>query len=235
MLGSKIYLDALAGELRTCRQLYAEAEAHNLLNNQVAACPGWNIFDVLTHLHYLHQWVASSVGATKPGQEFPSLSPGAGVADFRKTSAELLLKLGAPPETTAWTFAADHSVGFWQRRQVHEHLVHRVDLELAMGHTASTISTLIALDGVAEVLDFFAPRQVILGRSSLPRGAVLIVATDVGQTWRYGQGKPTATLEGSAFDLLLALWGRLSTDHPPLKWSGDAELGRAILADEITP
>jgi hypothetical protein len=93
----------------------------------------------------------------------------------------------------------------------------------------------LADDGVAEVIDTMAPRQVRLGRTAAPAHAVGLHGTDTGSRRILGPGDPVATVSGTAADLLLLLWGRLAADDPALSWDGDRELARSVLAGALVP
>ena len=63
--------------------------------------------------------------------------------------------LDRDPGTACWTFAVDvasggGTVGFWQRRQPHEHAIHRWDFEVALG-LMPTLDPSPAADGIDEV------------------------------------------------------------------------------------
>jgi uncharacterized protein (TIGR03083 family) len=125
-------------------------------------------------------------------------------------------------------------VGFWQRRRCQEALVHRWDAEHALG-TAGPLDPALADDGIAEVIDTMAPRQVRLGRTAALAHAVGLHATDTGSLRILGPGDPVATANGTAADLLLLLWGRLDACDPAVTWDGDGELARSVLAGALVP
>ena len=81
----------------------------------------------------------------------------------------------------------------------------------------------LAADGVAEVVDTMAPRQVRLGRAAAPPHAIRLCAGDTGSSWILGPGEPVATMDATAATLLLVLWGRLPADDPAVTWSGDQD------------
>jgi uncharacterized protein (TIGR03083 family) len=146
----------------------------------------------------------------------------------------LLSALDTDPSASAWTIAPPATVGFWQRRRCLETLVHRWDAEHALG-IGSELEPELADDGVAEVIDTMAPRQVRLGRTSAPAHAVCLNATDTGSLRALGPGDPVATVSGTAADLLLLLWGRLAADDPAVTWDGDREKARAVLGGALVP
>ena len=71
---------------------------------------------------------------------------------YRSASRDLGEILAATsPETPAWTWSEDQTVGFIRRRQAHEALIHRVDAELTVGRRTPMDPGLSA-DGVGEVI-----------------------------------------------------------------------------------
>jgi hypothetical protein len=173
---------------------------------------------------------------------------------YLSASADLGAALAAaPPETPAWTWAADKSVGFIRRRQAHEALIHRVDAELTAGQRRSLMDPALSADGVDEAL------RIMYG-GDLPEwgkfaadaaGTVRIQAADTGGSWLVTLGQfsgtdpddqkaydqpgilatpadqgtdAAATIRGTADDLDCWLWHR-PTDTP-LERSGD----RSVLA-----
>ena len=97
------------------------------------------------------------------------------------------------------------------------------------------IDPALADDGVAEVVDTMAPRQVRLGRRSAPSHAVRLCAGDTGSTWTLGPGEPVATIRATAASLLLMLWGRLPADGPAIAWEGDRRTAQAALGGALVP
>lgn len=107
--------------------------------------------------------------------------------------------------------------------------MHRWDAQHALGADPAPLEPELAADGIAEVFDTFAPRQIAVGRATAPVRAVLFEATDTGSSLTYGPGAPAAAVTGTAGELLLMLWGRLPAGHPGLAWKGDREAARAAL------
>jgi uncharacterized protein (TIGR03083 family) len=159
--------------------------------------------------------------------------------------ATLLRTLEAlDPDIPAWNWAPQaKKVGFWHRRMAHETAVHRWDAQMAVGLT-DPIETKLAADGISEVLDTWLPA----GKRRGPRdrtGIVALRATDIEQEWHVRlRGEGIALLDtntlfdddahqheraiaaGTASDLLLALYGRVSFEV--LDLAGDARLVEAL-------
>jgi uncharacterized protein (TIGR03083 family) len=230
------HLAAVAHEVAAFRAGLEQAlTAPGRFDTLVPSCPGWTVRDLAHHLGEVQRWVVHAIDHGNP--DAPELVPPADgdlVAWFARGSQELLAHLDVDPATAAWTFGPDKLVGFWQRRQVHEHRIHRWDLEDALGD-ATSLDPVVAHDGIDEVATMFWPRQVRLGRTAQPADVLAILTTDTGGAWTVGTGDVSATLSGSASDVALALWHRLPGDDPRLTWTGDAVRGRELLALKLTP
>lgn len=202
----------------------------------MAHCGEWTLRDLAAHLGSENLWAAAAVTAQhgRRREVRAPLERAELLRWFEETSATLLTVLHADPATSAWTFHPPRTVGFWQRRRALEALVHRWDAEHALGR-APVLDPELAGEGMAEVLDTMAPRQVARGRAHPPRSALRLRATDLRASWTYGPGAPVATLSGPAGHLLLLLWGRVSRAHEVFHWTGDREAGAAALAGIATP
>ncbi len=210
----------------------------SLLARPVDGCPGWTLHDLTDHLGGVHRWVVTAIeeghgrGAAEPAPR----DPVALRAWFGEGATALIMALDGGPASPAWSFSREPGhdrLAFWQRRQAHENLVHRWDAQSAVG-TPAALDRALAADGIAEVLEVFVPRMRVRGLlGALPDG-IRLEATDTGGAWVLGDDPDhvVATLRGSADRLLLHLWKRV--DESGLAWSGDAEAGRAVLAQAVT-
>ncbi|NEB08457.1 maleylpyruvate isomerase family mycothiol-dependent enzyme [Streptomyces coelicoflavus] len=206
------------------------------LSVPVEHCGDWTLRDLAEHLGSSNLWAAAAVTelhgeheaapAPRDPDEFPRW--------FEESSGTLLKALDTDPGASAWTFHPPHTVGFWQRRRALEALVHRWDAENALGHSRP-LDPVLACEGVAEVFDTTAPRQVARGRAQRPRHALRLHAADTGTSWVYGPGPAVATLTASAEQLVLLLWGRMRHTDAAFGWTGDREAGLRILAGPLTP
>jgi uncharacterized protein (TIGR03083 family) len=203
------------------------------LTRLVPGCPGWTAQDLVVHVGEIERWVVHAVREGELAKDLPTW-PGTDLAEWYEEGAwDLLTTLEVDPATPAATFAPDKTVGFWQRRQVHEHRVHRWDLESALG-TPEPIEPQLAVDGIDEIATMFWPRQVRLGRAVEPVEGLRVATTDDPGEWFFGQ-LPVATLSGPAADLLLVLMHRYGPDHPTVTWSGDEAAGRSVLSLALAP
>ena len=206
------------------------------LSAPVEHCGGWTLYDLADHLGQGNMWAAVAV-TDKHGDYAAPAAPrdrAALTRWFRGTCGTLLAALDTDPSSSAWTIAPPPTAGFWQRRRCLETLIHRWDAEHALGVTGP-LDPALAADGVAEVVDTMAPRQVRLGRAAAPPHAIRIRAGDTGSSWILGAGEPVATMHATAATLLLVLWGRLAAEDPAVTWNGDRQKALASLSRPLVP
>lgn len=221
--------------LRQESAVFSACLGHDL-SASVPHCGDWTLRDLAEHMSQGNRWAAAAITDKRGDCE----APPAPQADaevrgwFNASVDELLAVLDTDPAIEAWTFYPPHTVGFWQRRRAQEMLIHRWDAQNALGRVLP-FDPEFAADGVAEVFDTMAPRQVKLGRAEPPCQALRLRATDTGQSWTYGLGEPAAEISATAEQLLLMLWGRVPADDSSISWSGDRAAGAAALAGPLTP
>ncbi|MEH0935935.1 maleylpyruvate isomerase family mycothiol-dependent enzyme [Micromonospora psammae] len=237
--------DFWIGALRADGPAFAAAVAEAPPETPVLSCPGWTVADLTLHLAGVYHWVHSFVGSgqtSQPARRGAAELP-AGVTPLQhwQQGYDQLMTLfdTLDPEAPAWNWAPQpKKAGFWTRRVAHETAVHRWDAQLAIA-AGEPIEAKLAADGVSEALDTFLPA----GHRRTPgqwHGVVQLTATDAAQEWYLrlrGEGVAlldTATVfghddhharaqaTGTASDLLLALWGRVSFDT--LDVAGDRSL-----------
>lgn len=223
------HLSALATELDRIDALLADVGDDGWARS-VPACPGWSLTDLVGHLGEVHRWVVTAVeeghgrgAASPPG-------PASLAGWWHDGATRLRATLTVDPAAPAWSFHPPQQiVGFWQRRQLHENLVHRIDVEQALGAPRGPVRAEAAADGLAEVADIFVPRRLREGRLDPLPATVALRPTDVeGDGVVIGEGEPVAEVSGASEALYLALWKRGGTGE--LAWSGDADLGARVLA-----
>ncbi|MFC4146458.1 maleylpyruvate isomerase family mycothiol-dependent enzyme [Micromonospora mangrovi] len=237
--------DFWIGALRTEGPAFAAAVAEAPPETPVLSCPGWTVADLATHLARVYAWVrgvAGSGSTVSPERgQHPDVPAGLTPAEWYRQEYDQLIALleGLDPEAPAWNWAPQpKKAGFWPRRMAHETAVHRWDAQLAIA-AGEPIEAKLAADGVSEVLDTWLPagRRKASGQW---HGVVQLSATDAAQEWYLrlrGEGialldtatildhddhRARAQVSGTASDLLLALWGRVSFDT--LGVSGDPRL-----------
>ncbi len=186
-------------------RLVALADGH--LDADVPACPGWRVRDVVDHIGmvYGHKIVALETGRRPEPGEWQGPPVG---EDEVQWCHSLLHRLATDlgrmaPDAPAWTWwDEDQTAGFWQRRMALETVVHRVDVESAVG-ARTPIPDDLALDGIDEVLRIMladAEEFDVSGPDPDPEG-VRITIGPVG-------------VRGTPEGVLLWLWGREESAHP---------------------
>jgi uncharacterized protein (TIGR03083 family) len=226
----------------------------------VPTCPDWNAADLLWHLAEV-QWFWGTVvrdgidGAAAEARKPERPRDRQELHDFfAASSRELVGLLGdKAPESHAWTWSPEQTVGFVRRRQAHEALIHRVDAELAAG-SRTPMGPALSADGVDEALRVMYGGVPPWGSFAAEAGKTIRVrATDTGHTWlvRLGQFSgtdpdtettyqepdlsaadadtgedTTAGLEGTAADLDCWLWHRPTVE--PVVRTGDSDVLHAL-------
>lgn len=223
----------LAREVRAMVALARRIDDERAWGAPVPSCPGWELRDLVAHVGRIERWVLHALAHGDGDAPAPRAPGDAGLAAWLADSAQALLEaLAVDAATHAWTMAPPRTVGFWIRRQAHEHAIHAWDAAEALGE-APTLDAALAADGVDEVVGTMWPRQLRLGRVDEPDAGLALVADD-GSAWLLGRDV-AATVEGDAEILALALWHRIRADDPRLRWSGDVAAGRAVLALPLAP
>lgn len=175
---------------------------------RVPSCPDWDADDLLWHLGEV-QWFWGEVVGSRPAgppEEHPARPADREglLAFFDEASERLAGLLGSlPPDEPAWTWADEQTVGFTQRRQAHEAMVHRLDAELAAG-AVTALPAELAADGVAEVVDVMKGGEPPAWGAFTPDGhTTALELTDTGDRLVLRTGRFTGTDPGSgtAYDV----------------------------------
>ncbi|MGW2746279.1 maleylpyruvate isomerase family mycothiol-dependent enzyme [Streptomyces sp. NPDC001450] len=218
------------------------------LATAVPSCPGWTLADLVKHTGSVQRWFSvllrariqepprtREVDLRLPDQE-------GGYADWLAESATVAADAFAAtdPDLPMWAWGADQYARFWARRMLFETLLHRADAELALG-LRPAIDRPVAVDGIDEFLvnlpfaGFFAPKVANLRG---PDRTIRFRATDGDDAWvvrlrpdSFGldtahpaAAAADATVEGTAADLLLLVYGRLPYEAEALAHEGDEQL-----------
>jgi uncharacterized protein (TIGR03083 family) len=193
----------------------------------------WTVGTVARHVAGTHHVVAEIIRG-RPDADFGLFAdlqtPTKGAPEFVEWfgigTAHLLEQLqSVPAEEHCWSwFSSGGCVGWWARRMAFEAVVHRWDMDAALGQTFS-LAPDTAADGVDEYLDVF----VLASRSAVeaPAGPVIgIECSDRTDNWWLDLSAPgdrivhrdprthTLRIRGTAQDLLLFLWGRVPASNP---------------------
>ena len=203
------------------------------LGGRVEHCPEWSVADLVWHLTEVH-WFWATIAEERPGsppEEFrrpPRGSDDELVDDFVAGAARLVQVLrDADQNASCWTWApSQQDVAFITRHQVQETAVHHWDAVHAAGGSL-IIEDDVAVDAVEEFLTFSVssdadpadpPQPPLDGRLGLRA-----VGTDAAWTLTDGRTPGTValergaadvlTVEATASDLLLWLYGRTEVDE----------------------
>jgi uncharacterized protein (TIGR03083 family) len=149
----------------------------------------------------------------------------------------------ADPDTPMWAWGADQRVRFWSRRQLHETIMHRCDLEIAV-HVEPKIDASIAADTIDEFLANLASAAAFSPLIATLRGtgeSLLFGTTGTDRAWtavlhpeafeiKAGPSHAEASVIGPAAHLALLIYRRLALGESDLVVSGDGELVEFWLA-----
>ena len=226
---------------RDGRALADAAEAAGM-DATVAACPGWTVASLVAHVGEVHDFwrrIAAEQldDPEKMQRAVPELEGDELLAWYRAGVDQLVSVLAAAdPSTPVWSWASQKDIAFVQRRMAQETVVHRWDAEAAAGRVHQ-IDPALAVDGVDEFLDFFAP---FARKGAEPvSGTVHLHATDADGEWfiepgddtlavRREHAKGDVAVRASAADLLLLLWRRPAAGEAQV--FGDSDVLARFLA-----
>lgn len=199
------------------------------LSTPIPHLEGWTVHSVLGHTGWVTRYVVNCVNASPdraPSRASVGEPPvGADVVDWFVDGANAALEVlsNVDLDTMSPTWTGPQPTSWWLRRLTHELAMHRWDCEAAI--TAPTpIDAQLAVDGMDEVLEVFAPNRLQFDVLDSPDRTIHLHATDLeggewmiflGQsalTWERGHAKGDAVARGSASDLLALMWGRLTPE-----------------------
>jgi uncharacterized protein (TIGR03083 family) len=218
----------------------------------VPTCPAWTLAQLTAHVGFGHRWAALIVERRATGPVPQDQADDLDVPQEPEERSRWLLAgarrlADAVRETGAgtgvWSWADDHTAGFWLRRITHDTLVHRLDAELAVGRTVAVTPDLAA-DSISDLLDMcrVLPRiddfpalaglrgqgQTLHFHATDPRigvaGEWLVRRTPSGVDWEHGHDRADVGVRGPAMELLLVLSRRAAFDGSRLEVSGDTLL-----------
>ncbi len=211
--------DAYDGLRAADFQRFCEAASSDLTAH-VPTCPEWDMAGLCDHLARVYQGRSYTIehGAFKDRDAFEQRADGTDPLDWVRVWSDRLDRalLDQPDDAPTVTFMPEAStVHFWRRRMALETLVHRTDAEIAVGSVGPMDEELSA-DGVDELL-WFATHPENDDDDGIDLTST-VALTDGTREWRATlhqrgltptlEGRPDATVRGSAPALLLALTGR---------------------------
>ena len=183
-----VYLDHLEADSARFAEVLEGADQHA----KVPACPEWTAFDLAYHLAEVqHSWTQIVSRRLATDEQAGAIEKPARpehyadcVALVREHSDLLLQALrSTAPETPAWTWSTEQSVGFTYRRQAHEALIHRLDAEQVAG-TCTPLPAALSADGVDEILRIMYGGCPPWGTiTPTPGRTVRLRSTDTGDSW----------------------------------------------------
>jgi uncharacterized protein (TIGR03083 family) len=203
----------------------------------------WRAVDVVGHLGQVHRWATMMI--EQPGTKVrrrdvvrppDDASVEHVLAWYRDGVQPMLDALAGDRDVAVQTWAGERPARWWLRRLAHETAVHRWDVEAAATSvpTADPIDTMMAIDGIDELLEVFVPlvAEKFTGATSTMHvhatdgaGEWLVTLADDGVNVERIHARGDVALRGPASDLVLALWNRLPTSIGSLEVIGD----RAVL------
>jgi uncharacterized protein (TIGR03083 family) len=232
------YYAQLQVEIAALREVLADGD----LAAPVVSCPDWDLAALGAHIGGVYRFAAIGLTEHRPSDEpaGPRTRPEL-LEWFDSGAASVVSALtSASWDSACWAFSRPANHAFWARRMCQETMLHRFDAQ-ASQQAAVPIAAAWAADGVAEIVTMFFPRQVRLGRTPRLDHTVELNLLDVeGSALRIGGDgisapEPTATITGTAADVLLLLWKRAGVDELAVRIDGDAEAASHVLAAALTP
>jgi len=170
-----------AVELEAETARLAAAAAQIPTDRKIATCPEWTVRDLVTHVGTGHRLAAGIieerrdrpaeyrlVHAPEQRDDWPVWL----ITGARRLNAAVV-DLGF--DGTVWTWQPKfQTAGFWQRRMLHDLIVHRFDAD-----PAGELAADLAADGIADLLLAFEHFPRFAGKGE----TLLFTATDTGQSW----------------------------------------------------
>jgi uncharacterized protein (TIGR03083 family) len=207
--------------------------ADGQLDRAVPSCPDWTVADLVDHMaEVVDFWGAIASGRAASPDAYvrpPTPGPDELVGWYRSLLERAIDELSSvDPATPRWNWTGDDQDAAWIiRRMANETAVHCWDGEAAVD-AAQPLGRPIAVDGVDEFWDVFAPAWV--KHLDGPSSTIHLHATDGPGEWfaTVGNGalqvervhaKGDVAVRGTASDLVLMLWNRV--DAGQLELHGD--------------
>jgi uncharacterized protein (TIGR03083 family) len=211
------------------------------LDQDISTCPGWTVLDLAEHLGVIHRWAEELVRRRSPAriaraplENRDAVSPEWIIEGGERLVATLL---AANPDDEMWAWGLDQHVRFWSRRQLHETLVHRMDLELA-AQVSPRADPAMAADAIDEFLGNVEKVGAHSSELAQLRGhgeKLALRASDSETLWvvtfdddgfRVSNDDDSfdAELIGSSVDLLLVTLRRRSVDQGGVELKGERQL-----------
>jgi uncharacterized protein (TIGR03083 family) len=220
---------------------FASAMSSLSLDADVPTCPGWTVRDLGEHLGVIHRWAEELVRLRSPARisRLPLVDRNIVSSTWIEEGGRTLVATlrAADPNDEMWAWGLDQHVRFWSRRQLHETLVHRMDLELAADRSPRA-DPAIALDAIDEYLSNIekvgkhsAELAALHGRGERlafrdsEKGSFWSITLDEdGFSVSRDAGVFDAELVSSPVNLLLVILGRRAVDSTDVVVTGRRQL-----------
>ena len=211
-----------AAELETETARFATAAAGRDEDEKIEKCPEWTVRDLVTHVGTGHRLATGIIEERRDRPaEYRLADAPASPADWAEwlISGARRLNLAVADlgfDGKVWTWQPKHqTAGFWQRRMLHDLIVHRFDAD-----PTGAVAPDLAADGIADLLLAFEYFGKLTGNGD----TLLFTATDTGQSWHVTltptgpqwttEAAPAdAACAAPVQDLLLILNRRLTPRH----------------------
>lgn len=198
-----------------------ESEGRRLLaaarrdpDRDVPQYPGWMMSDLVSHTASIHgrtTLVCRELPEARVSS--PKLPAGEDPFEWYESNLDEMLAAltAADTSTPVWAFGPPHNIGFWERRMVIETGVHRWDAFQALGEE-DRLTDVVARLGLDEfdVMWLHHLKGVTPAR---------FTATDLGESWEFGDRGTRLEVEGTASDIYLRLMSRPSNLVLPDDWA----------------
>lgn len=207
----------------------ARAAAEAGLRAPVPSYPGWTVAELLGHKGRAQRWILMLIESRdgfQPGEQTEIVTPPHAQRQqwFEESAETFAVALEvAGPDAEVWSWTDEHTATFWARRQAFETAIHRRDAEQAAGiepHPVDRDLAIDAIDNILEVLSFQPQGRQLRGEGETIHlhctdgdGEWLIAFTPDGLVWSHEHAKGTVAARGTASDLLLLVYGRLTPEQ----------------------
>ena len=217
-------INPVSAALRSDADLMSSVVRTADLGSPVAACPGWDLRQLVEHTGSVHRWATHAIihGGQPPKDADFSPAHDDNLAVWIVDGATALIDAldAAGPEADTWhPFPLEQKVWVWGRRQALETAMHRWDAQTAAGLEA-TLDPELSSTGIGEYLEMGLPRVLARAGVPPPSASLHVHCTDVDGEWLVWSDNGTyrmlpvhdkgdAALRGPAADIWLVLMGRL--------------------------
>lgn len=234
------YCDLLEVEIENFAQVLAQTDT----DLEVPSCPGWTVLQLTEHMGEVHRWSEHLVRVLAPqriGASEMGLDQGPATPDWIRQGGRTLLSTlrSADPNAPMWAWGADQHARFWSRRELHETMVHRIDIQIA-GSMAPQADPMLAADAIDELLvnlpksAYFSPKVKLLkgdgerlglSANDWPWARTVTLHSEGFEVAEEGEDH-TTSISGPALELMLVLYRRSALSSPGIAIQGDSELAR---------